>query len=62
MKILILGHKGMLGSMVCAYFKYMGTDYTTTDLKWPTLDFEKYLEDFKILIKHLGTYNFKTTH
>ena len=47
MKILILGHKGMLGSMVCAYFKYMGIDYTTTDLKWPTLDFEKYLEDFK---------------
>ena len=42
MKILILGHKGMLGSMVCAYFKYMGIDYTTTDLKWPTLDFEKY--------------------
>ena len=47
MKILILGHKGMLGSMVCAYFKYMGIDYITTDLKWPTLDFEKYLEDFK---------------
>ena len=32
MKVLILGHKGMLGSMVCAYFKHMKVDYTTTNL------------------------------
>lgn len=47
MEVLILGHKGMLGSMVCAYFKHMKVDYTTTNLKWPTLNFDKYLEEFK---------------
>lgn len=47
MKVLILGHKGMLGSMVCAYFKYMKIDYVTTNLKWPTLNFEKIIEEFK---------------
>jgi len=43
MKILILGHDGMLGHMVNLYFKSKNYDIITTDLRWPN-------EDFKLLI------------
>ena len=47
MKILVLGHKGMLGNMV---YKYLSTkndcELFTTDLRWPTKEFKKFVIDF----------------
>ena len=47
MKILVLGHKGMLGHMV---HKYLSTkndcELLTTDLRWPSEDFENLIIDF----------------
>ena len=47
MKILILGHRGMLGHMV---YNYLSTkddcELTTTDLRWPDNDFKKKMLDF----------------
>jgi dTDP-4-dehydrorhamnose reductase len=46
-KVLILGHKGMLGHMV---HKYLSTknncELVTTDLRWPTEEFKEYIYDF----------------
>ena len=47
MKILILGHKGMLGHMV---HKYLSTkndcELVTTDLRWSTTEFKNFVKDF----------------
>lgn len=47
MKVLILGHKGMLGHMV---YKYLSTkdDCTvvTIDLRWPTKEFKDFIMNF----------------
>ena len=44
MKILILGHNGLLGNMVYKYFKSKSYQVITTNLRWPT-------EEFKFLVK-----------
>ena len=36
MKILVLGHNGMLGHMVVKYLQSQNEDVYTTDLKWET--------------------------
>jgi dTDP-4-dehydrorhamnose reductase len=47
MKVLVLGHKGMLGHMV---HKYISTkedcDLVTTDLRWPSKEFKEFIVDF----------------
>ena len=47
MKVLVLGHKGMLGHMV---HKYLSTKkdckLTTTDLRWPSEDFKDFVLEF----------------
>ena len=47
MKILVLGHKGMLGHMV---HKYLSTkedcELISTDLRWPTEEFKTFTLDF----------------
>lgn len=43
MKILILGHNGMLGHMVFKYLKSQNEDIVTTDLKWETNEFKEYI-------------------
>ena len=47
MKVLVLGHKGMLGHMV---HKYLSTkedcEIVTTDFRWPTREFKKCILDF----------------
>tara|TARA_Y100000593_G_scaffold1141_1_gene2276 strand:- start:1310 stop:2044 length:735 start_codon:yes stop_codon:yes gene_type:complete len=47
MKVLVLGHKGMLGHMV---HKYLSTkndcELVTTDLRWPDREFKKFVLDF----------------
>jgi len=47
MKILVLGHKGMLGNMVNSYFKEKN-DVITTDLRWPTNEFKNYISDVDV--------------
>ena len=43
MRILILGHNGLLGNMVYLYFKTKNYDIITTDLRWPTEEFKKFV-------------------
>ena len=47
MKVLVLGHKGMLGHMV---HKYLSTkeecELVTTDLRWPSEEFKDFVFDF----------------
>ena len=47
MKVLVLGHRGMLGHMV---HKYLSTkrdcELITTDLRWPSEEFEDFIIDF----------------
>tara|TARA_Y100000593_G_scaffold95015_1_gene198275 strand:- start:24829 stop:25560 length:732 start_codon:yes stop_codon:yes gene_type:complete len=47
MKVLILGHKGMLGHMVYKYLSTKGDcKVVTTDLRWPTREFKDFVTDF----------------
>lgn len=39
MKILILGHNGLLGNMVYSYFESKNYNIVTTDLRWPSTEF-----------------------
>lgn len=43
MKILILGHNGLLGNMVFKYFKSKNYEIITTDLRWPNEEFKKFI-------------------
>ena len=45
MKILVLGHNGMLGHMVVKYLKSQNNDTVTTDLKWGTDEFKDYIRN-----------------
>lgn len=44
MKILVLGHNGMLGHMVCKYFKSIGFDIHTITYRYPNKEFTDYIE------------------
>jgi len=48
MKILILGHNGLLGNMVYKYFKSQKYNIVTTDLRWDNNDFKKFIKSQKI--------------
>lgn len=43
MKILILGHNGLLGNMVYKYYKSKEYNIITTDLRWPEEDFKSFV-------------------
>jgi len=43
MKILILGHNGLLGNMVYSYFNSKNYDIITTDLRWDNDDFKSFV-------------------
>jgi dTDP-4-dehydrorhamnose reductase len=45
MKILILGHNGLLGNMVYAYYKTLEYEIITTDLRWDDKDFKNFVTD-----------------
>ena len=47
MKILILGHKGMLGFTVHQYFKDQNIECVTTDYRWPSKEFKNVVKNFK---------------
>ena len=46
MKVLILGHNGMLGHMVTKFFKDKGFQCIVTDCKWPTNCFKNTICNF----------------
>ena len=47
MKILVLGHKGMVGHMVYKYLSAKGDcELITTDLRWSTEEFKTFVTDF----------------
>lgn len=43
MTILVLGHKGMLGHMVCKFYESQNIEIVTTDHRWPSQDFKSYI-------------------
>ena len=47
MKILILGHNGLLGNMIYLYFKSSNYEIITTDLRWPDDDFKLFVSEQK---------------
>lgn len=46
MKILVLGHKGMLGHMVVKYMSEKNQDVLTTDFRWPNQEFKELVINF----------------
>jgi len=46
MKILILGHKGMLGHMVHKFFQDKGIECVINTCRWSTSCFKKFIKDF----------------
>jgi dTDP-4-dehydrorhamnose reductase len=57
MKILVLGHKGMLGHMVCKFFSQYNFEIKTIESKWPNQDFCNSIKqsDCDILINCIGS-------
>ena len=47
MKVLILGHKGMLGHMVHKYLSTKDCELVTTNLRWPSDELKNFIIDFK---------------
>lgn len=47
MKILILGHKGMLGHMVLKYFQRTAYDCQTINYRWPSEQFQEVIQQFE---------------
>lgn len=45
MKILVLGHNGMLGHMVCKYFKSLNLTIETTPFRWPDIKFKENIKN-----------------
>lgn len=45
MKILILGHNGMLGHMVKKYMTHKNIEIQTTEYKWPSDEFKKFIKN-----------------
>lgn len=56
MKILILGHNGLLGNMVYSYFNLNDYEVITTDLRWPSDEFKKFIlsQDADYIINCIG--------
>lgn len=63
MKILILGHNGLLGNMVYSYFKLKEYNIVITDLRWPNNDFISFVSEQKIdyIINCIGIIPHKKT-
>tara|TARA_Y100000401_G_C8298615_1_gene212771 strand:- start:231 stop:953 length:723 start_codon:yes stop_codon:yes gene_type:complete len=46
MEVLILGHRGMLGSMVHKYYEHENIECITTEHKWPSDNFKNAVKNF----------------
>ncbi len=62
MKVLILGHKGMLGHMVQKFFLDKGIECVNINHRWPTLDFKKSIQEFdgEFIINCIGAIHQRT--
>lgn len=56
MKLLILGHNGLLGNMVYSYFMSKGYQIVTTDYRWPSSLFTNFVstQKFDAIINCIG--------
>ncbi len=63
MKVLVLGHKGMLGHMVSKYLKTKNINIITTDLRWPSNEFKNFIKDFDgdFIINCIGAIHQRTS-
>ena len=62
MKVLILGHKGMLGHMVHKFFESKGIECVTTSCRWPTSCFKNFVQKFEgdFIINCIGAIHQRT--
>ena len=62
MNLLVLGHKGMLGTAVTKYYNEYGWTLNTIDYRWPSQIFKETLRNFKgdLLINCIGAIPQKT--
>ena len=62
MKVLILGHKGMLGHMVRKFFESKGIECITTDCRWPSPCFKNSVQEFEgdFIINCIGAIHQRT--
>lgn len=62
MNVLILGHKGLLGNMVCTYMRRHGVTVATTDYRYPSREFMDFVETYNgdFIINCIGAIHQKT--
>jgi len=62
MRVLILGHKGMLGHMVLKYLKSKNIQIETTNLRWPSKEFKDVVKNFDgdFIVNCIGAIHQKT--
>jgi dTDP-4-dehydrorhamnose reductase len=62
MKVLILGHKGMLGHMVHKFFESKGIECVTTSCRWPSSCFKNFVQKFEgdFIINCIGAIHQRT--
>ena len=62
MKVLILGHKGMLGHMVHKFFESKGIECVTTSCRWPSSCFKNSVQKFEgdFIINCIGAIHQRT--
>jgi dTDP-4-dehydrorhamnose reductase len=61
-RVLVLGHKGMLGHMVLKYLRSKDISVETTDHRWPSEEFKNSITDFdgNFIINCIGAIHQKT--
>lgn len=64
MKVLILGHNGMLGHMVHKYYSSKNVEIITTNHKWPSENFKKVINNFdgEFIVNCVGSIHQKTNN
>jgi len=62
MKVLILGHRGMLGHVVTRYLEEQGAEVDTTNYRWPSFEFKKRIKEYRgeYIINCIGSIPQKT--
>lgn len=62
LKILVLGHNGMLGHMVFKYLKHKDLDVGFTNLRWPSCEFKNMIKNYDgdFIINCIGAIHQKT--
>jgi len=63
-KVLVLGHKGMLGHMVLKYLKTNKLIIETTDLRWPSNEFKDFIKEYNgdFIVNCIGAIHQRTSN